>query len=330
VGEVTVTVKNIEVAEKDDAAHWYSNAPESILQLGSLFSSTLKMGVPIRFLYHHQDATSQPIILRVEGINDSDEVARVLITPGDSKPDKNPVRAGMTAARQYMNYLSTRSGEVVIVPPHTTFPISVRRLSPGETCSGLCNLRLLSGPSELQVRTDALPPFEFVGSWVDASLSSSPWREVGTHPINDYDRASYEPSQHVYPQPYKDERFQYRVGERFGFLTIGQKPLSGEDHTTNLDGNFGVIYRIHASIENPTETATDVDLVFEANAGYTGGLFLIDGALVQTALLSPKGVTKLARFHLPRGGKRFIDIVTIPLSGGSYPATLFLRPAAAQ
>ena len=327
VGNVRITIRNIVIPSLDDSELWYSNAPESVHNVGSLFSSFLKPNAPVRLLYHHVNASTLPLILRVEAVNDSDDAARVLITPGDSKPDKNPVRAGMTAARQYLALLSSQSGEVVSLPPHSTFPISIRLLSPKETMSGLCDLRLLDGPPEVQIRTDALPAFDLVGSWYNASLSSTPWREAGTHPINDYDRSSYEPSLHIYPNPYKLERMDYTVGGRSGFLLLGQKPIPGSDHTTNLDGNFGVIYRITASIKNPFPEAGDVDLVFEASAGYMGGIFLVDGKMIQTPLLSPKGEARLGRYHMSVGSSRTIEILTLPVSGGSYPATLFLRPA---
>ncbi len=90
----------------------------------------------------------------------------------------------------------------------------------------------------------------------------------------------------------------YTVGRRYGFLLLGQKPISGEDHTNNLDGNFGVFSQIKAKIQNPTSTSTDVDLMFEASAGYMGGIFIIDGKLVQTRLLNPKSSIRLARFHI--------------------------------
>jgi hypothetical protein len=325
-GNVTVTVRNIGVANAPDSSLWYSNTPEAVRQVGPLFSASLKRGLPVRFLYHHIDMATQPLILRVEAINDSDQPAKISIVPGDSKPDVNPVRAGLTAAREYLKAWKSDSGEVLSIPPHSTLPISIRRISPKETVSGLCGLRLLEGPDELQVRADALPAFELSGSWYDASLSSTPWRETGAHPINDYDRAVTEPSQHIYPNPYMDERMDYSVGGRYGFLLVGQKPISGEDHTNNLDGNFGVIYKIKATLSNPTQVPTDVDLVFEASAGYMGGLFLVDGSLIQTPLLGPKSVARLERYHLGAGSTRTVEIVTLPVSGGSYPATLSLRP----
>lgn len=327
VGDVRITIRNVVIPALEDTELWYSNAPESVHNVGSLFSSFLKHNAPVRLLYHHVNASTLPLIIRVEAVNDTDEAAEILITPGDSKPDKNPVRAGMTAAHQYLALLSSQSGEVISLPPHSTFPISIRLLSPKETMSGLCNLRLLDGPPEVQIRTDALPAFDLVGSWYNASLSSTPWREAGTHPINDYDRSSYEPSLHIYPNPYKSERMDYTVGGRSGFLLLGQKPISGTDHTTNLDGNFGVIYRIKATLKNPLPEPGDVDLVFEASAGYMGGIFLVDGKMVQTPLLSPKGEARLGRYHMSVGSSRTIEIITLPVSGGSYPATLFLRPA---
>lgn len=329
-GNVTVTVRNARIGRTPDTALWYSNSPESVYQVGPLFSSFLKREKPVRLLYHHVDMSSQPMILRVEAINDSDVPAKVMVIPGDTKPDLNPVRAGLTAAFEYLSLWQFNSGDVIQLPPHSTFPISIHRVIPKETVSGLCTLRLLEGPDELQVRTDALPGFELQGTWYDASFSSTPWRETGTHAINDYDRALSEPSLHIYPNPYKEERMEYQVGGRFGFLLIGQKPISGEDHTNNLDGNFGVIYKIKANMSNPSGQPTDVELVFEASAGYMGGLFFVDGKLSRTHLLGPKSEERIARFHLDAGASRTVDIVTLPVSGGSYPATLFLRPLPAN
>ena len=144
--------------------------------------------------------------------------------------------------------------------------------------------------------------------------------------MNDYDRAPYEPSQHVFPSPYRDEAVAYRVGDRFGVCRLGQKPLSSQDDQQRLDGNFGVIYRIRASISNPTALPTDVEVMFEASAGYSGGLFIVNGDFVSTPILQPKDETRIGKFHLSPGAKQSFLITTLPLSGGSYPATITLRP----
>jgi hypothetical protein len=264
--------------------------------------------------------------VRVQVVNDNDEDAQIALMPGDCSPDKNPVRAGLKAALQYFRAWTTASGEVVTVPAHSTIPISLRRLSIGETTSGLCGLRLLSGPKAVLLRTDAWPPFPLEPNWQGALVSSTPWRVVGSHPINDFDRAPYQASLHIYPNPYRAEEVQYTVGGRYGFVRIGQKPIARQDKTSQLDGNFGVIYNIEANVENKTSESTEIEVVFESSAGYSGGIFYVDGQVVETPLMQPKAETRIAHFRIEPGTNKRFAIVTLPLSGSSYPSTITIRP----
>jgi hypothetical protein len=325
-GVVSVKVKNLPLSRKQDAELWYSNNPEVVNRAMPLFSASLRTDTPARLLYHHINSATQPLYIRVQVVNLSDQPAKVVVIPGDSKPDRNPVRAGMTAADQYFRAWMVGSGEVISIPARSTLPISLRRLSPGDTASGLCGLRLVSGPESVLVRTDAWPPFNLDPAWQAAIESSTPWREVGCPPINDFDRAPYEISEHVYPNPHKSEEMSYEVGGRYGYMRIGQRPILRQDSGSRLDGNFGVIYNIKASVQNPTDEATDVEVVFESSAGYSGGLFIVNGTLMRTPLMQPKTESQLARFRLNPGASRHFDITTIPLSGSSYPATITIRP----
>jgi hypothetical protein len=325
-GTVEVTVKNASLDPYTDDDLWYSNNPETVRTPGPLFSDSLKAGGSARLLYHHMNGTMQDMFVRVEAINDSDEPVRLEIIPGDSKPDRDPVRAGMTAADQFMQNWIYSSGEIVTIPAQSAMPISLRRLSPGETASGLCSLRQLDGRSGLLVRTDAFPPLPLDEKWVSALFSSTPWHEVGTHPINQFDRTPCEASPLVYPNPYREDTMSYEVGGRFGFLRIGQKPLERQDDDGVLDGNFGVIYNLTANISNPTNDPIDVEVAYEASAGYAGGLFVVNGSYVKTKLLAPKQVARIARYHLAPGGMEKLNITTIPISGSSYPSTIMIRP----
>ncbi|RYG49697.1 hypothetical protein EON79_00490 [bacterium] len=326
VGTADVVVRNVGVGSRKDAELWYCNEPENIRQAGPLFSAALHKETPVRMLYHHINDSAYPLYLRVQVVNDSDTAARVMVIPGDSDPDKNPVRAGLKAAAQYFRALGAYSGEIVTIPARSTMPISLRRLAPQETASGLCMLRLIDGPNQLLVRTDAWPPFQLDRRWSAAIDSPTPWREVGTNPINDYDRAPSELSPHIYPDPFKDETVRYEVGGRYGFVRIGQRPISRSDKTKKLDGNFGVIYNIKADVENKTPDSTEIEVIFEASAGYSGALFVVDGTFVETPLLQPKAEYRIARFRLQPGESKKLDIFTIPLSGSSYPATVTVRP----
>jgi hypothetical protein len=323
---VNVLVRNLGIVARKDAELWYSNDPENVKQAGPLFSSELRANTPIRLLYHHINASTSPLFIRVQVVNDSDEEAQIALMPGDCNPDKNPVRAGLKAALQYFQAWTTASGEVVTIPPRSTIPLSLRRLGVGDTMSGLCGLRLISGPRTVLLRTDAWPPFRLEPSWAPALVSSAPWREVGAHPINDFDRAPFQPSLHVYPNPYRVEEVQYTVGGRYGFVRIGQKPIARQDRTSQLDGNFGVIYNIRASVDNRTTQSTEVEVVFESSAGYSGGIFYVDGQVVETPLMQPKAESRIARFRIEPGATRRFEIVTLPLSGSSYPSTITIRP----
>lgn len=326
-GTVNVVVRNAALPRANETELWYSNQPERVLRPGPLFSARLAARKTARLLYHHVNDASQPMFFRIQAVNDSDTPARVVLIPGESDPDRNPVRAGMSAANQFVKNWLPGSAEVITIPPRSTLPLSLRRVSPGETVSGLCSIGLLDGPGHLLVRSDAWPPFPLERKWQNAIVTSAPWREVGSVPINAFDRAPFEVSTQIFPNPFKTEEVQYEVGGRYGFVRIGQRPISSHDQTAALDGNFGVIYNIKARVQNPTDEITNVEVVFEASAGYTGGLFVLNGKLLQTPLLQPKEESRIMFFRMDPGTKRSFDLMTLPVSGCSYPATITIRPA---
>ena len=325
-GVVSVRVKNVPLPRIQDESLWYSNDPETVRAPGHLFASTVKKGAAARLLYHHMNGTMNTMFLRVQAVNEGDVPARVALTPGDSAPNRNPVTAGLEAGSQYVKGFVTGSAEILTIPPHGSMPICLRRLGQNETGSGLCSIRLLDGPDSLLVRTDAFPPFALDERWTAALFSSTPWREVGSSRMTDYDRAPMEASLHIYPVPYKTESVDYQVGGRFGFVRLGQRPIQRQDSGGGLDGNFGVLYTIKARLENPTATAQDVEIMFEASAGYASGLFVVNGKTVTIPQLSPKTEGQVMRLRLAPGQVQSFDILTLPLSGSAYPATLTIRP----
>lgn len=325
-GQVTVVVRNVGPVFGQESELWYCNHPESIVRTGHLFAAELKRGRSTRMLYHHINESRAPMYLRVQAVNESDEPAQLLILPGDSDPDPNPVRAGLRAAAQFFRNWNARSGEVVTIPPKSSVPISFRRMGLKDTVSGLAGLRLLSGPEQLIVRTDALPLLDVESKWRDATNTTTPWRFTGANPNNGVDLSPFTLSPHVYPEPFKTAEIRYEYGKRYGFFRIGERPIPGQQNDRSLDGNFGVIYRIRAEISNPTNEVADIEVVFEASAGYSGALFTINGALKETRLLQPKAEYRIERVRLQPGETRRIDLVTIPLSGSSYPSLISVRP----
>lgn len=326
VGYINVSVKNVAIPRQPDGELWYCNDPEVVRSSRNLFAGDLRKGVPARLLYHHVNGTSVPLYIRIQAINDTDEPARLLLIPGDAAAVGNPVKAGADAADLYLRSWVSDSREVITLPPRMSIPISLRQIQPGQTASGLCGISLLDGPDEILVRADSWPPFRLDDRWKAAVSNSAPWRAVGANPINGFDTAGYQRSTLIFPNPYKSVSLNYRVGGRHGFVRIGQQPIARPEFGLNLDGNFGVIYSIATKLENPTAAATDVEIVFEASAGYSAGVFWMGGAVVKTPLLFPRQTARIAKVHLEPGASKVLTITTLPLSGSSYPATITARP----
>lgn len=326
-GYVNVTVKNALIGYRGETELWYSNDPEPVKKPMRLFAAGLETGKPVRMLYHHLNRSGSTMIMNVEAINNTKTPARVLIIPGDADPDQNPVAAGFSAADRFVRSWSKYSGEIVDVPPFSILPISLRRMRRNDTVSGLCYLRLLEGgPERLIVRAETRRPSVMEPRWKAAMASATPWRIAGCKRIGDLDTVPMPDAVHIYPNPFKEEEVAYSVGGPYGFVRIGQTPIARQDNHGSLDGNFGVMYTIVASLKNRTAVPTEVEVVYEASAGYGGAVFLIDGTVRRTPVLKPKEETRLSHFILEPNSSKSLKIMTVPLSGSAYPCTLTIRP----
>jgi hypothetical protein len=325
-GVVNVLLRNTPISIDPEDELWYCNYPENLTKHGQIFGARLKAGKPARMLYHHINEMGKGLLFHAQVVNDSTSTARVLLIPGDSPIDKNPVYAGIVAADRFMRNWIQSSGEVLTIPPRSSVPLSFRRLGPKDTVSGLVYLNLIDGPDQVTVRADVKPTFQAEGRWASALASNYPWRELGPQPARQVDLEEVILSEHIYPQPFRNVDVNYEVGGRHGFVRIGQQPIARQDGKSNLSGNFGVIYTIRARLENQTSLATDVEVVFESSAGYSGALFVVNGQVVRTPLMQPKDELRILRLRLESGESRQFTMQTIPLSGSSYPATLAIRP----
>jgi len=325
-GIVTIKVHNLDLPPKRETELWFSDNPEKLEGVGPLFASKLSSDAPVRVLFHHINDTKDLLFLKLQAVNDSDQAAQLVVTPGGSPPDMNPVRAGIRAADEFVRGWQTNSGEVVNLPPHTSLPIALRSLAPQQTESGLCALRLLpGGPDSLLIREDVSPPFPVPGRWGEAVAWSAPWRAVGATKILDWHLPPSPDTQEIYPNPYQEVEATYAAGSKATFIRIGEEALAARDATRHLDGDYGVVYNVHAVMNNPNAVPEDVEFVFEASGGYSGALVVLDGLVLQTPLLQPHCEYRLRKYHLLPGESKEIRFSTVPLSGSSYPCTFDLR-----
>jgi hypothetical protein len=323
-GTASVTVRNLGLENRKEAELWYSNSPESVKRPGVLYGGELRRERPVRFLFHHVNDSGRPLTADVRLVNLADEPARLIVTPGEATPDKNPVLAGAEAGDEFLRNWIFGSGEVVWLPAHAWVPLSLRRLSPGETTSGLFMLRLLEGgPARVYVSVVARDPVQEDSE----EASNAPWRRMRPQRLGAADGRRPQLNAHVYPNPFMAETVHYVVGGKEGFVYVGEQPIARADGRSKLDGNFGVVYTIDAEIKNPTPTPVPVEIVFQASTGYCGGMFVVDGKFVRSPIQQPAGGYRIWKETLQPGASASCRIVTVPFAGSCYPVTLTVRTA---
>ncbi|HRI42860.1 MAG TPA: hypothetical protein PLL78_02115 [Fimbriimonadaceae bacterium] len=326
-GTISVRVSNSTLAHRKETELWYCNDPENVMGPGNLFAAELKEQSPARMLYHHTNASSEPLVVQVLATNIYDTPLKLVIIPGDGVPHKDPVRVGLEAGERFVRNWLSGSGEIITIPPRSSIPIAMRRIAPAETMSGLCYLRLLQGSaSKMLIRTDAVDPRFMDAGWATATNLATPWSKAGPRRIGE--AAILPPlTNHIYPHPFKVVESTYEVGGRFAFVWVGQKPIPSSDGDLHLDGNFGVLYTLKLKMTNPTDRATNVEVVFEASAGYSGAVFVVNNQLQRAPVIQSKAEYVVRKMTLPAGGSQDLTLMTVPLSGSSYPALFTVRQA---
>lgn len=325
-GNVSVTVLNAGVRHEKEELLWYSNNPENLLEEGPLYFGELTTGVPVRLLAHHYNKTSQPMFVQYVLVNDQDVAAKVSVVSGDAVPAKDPTKVGFQAGNEFFKHWLSSSAEVVTVPPKSVVPLFLRRIAPLDTMSGLASLDLVGdGASRLKVVAVARWAQDVPDYWRAFEKMPYPWQWVRPMPLAEFDVPVDGVVKDVYLNPFKAVEFDYQHGGRFAFIRVGQHAIDAQNGGQPLLGNFGVHYRIEGKMSNPTSQPQKVEVLFEASAGYSGAVFLVNGRYVDV-LLQSKQTVKLLEETLAPGQVRSVRIDTIPLSGAHYPATITVRP----
>ena len=84
-------------------------------------------------------------------------------------------------------------------------------------------------------------------------------------------------------------------------------------------------YDINVRVENPTTETKKIRVLFEPSAGLASGVFIIDGIMVSAKYAKPPSEVPLASYNLKPGEIRNVKIMTVPVAGSNYPATLVVR-----
>jgi len=129
-----------------------------------------------------------------------------------------------------------------------------------------------------------------------------------------------------YPQPYREIKSRYVVGQDWTFITIGDQPAAGLVVGDVLEGSYGVLYDIDLELKNESGDTAQVVILLEPAGGPARGALLVDGRPVETTLLRNNGEGAVARYTLAPGEVRRVDIQTMPQGGSYYPVRLVARP----
>lgn len=306
----TIEVKNIQMEPESVDQLFYSNNPERILKYQTLYAGKLETDKPTRILYHHQNMMGKRVHFIVEIINPNPTPAKLRVFGATSDPSIDTVVVGYQAG---VGFVKDQMGNISViesVPPESRLVLVSDFLKHEQTISGILQMRQLEG-MPVYVRVTAAEPG--VDNVSKGTIASAPKMLM------------LQMSDHIYTSPVKTLNANYMVGQRWAFVPIGKHALQDTTSQKTLYGNYGVTYDINIKVENPTDQIKKVNVVFEATAGLSSGVFIIDGKFVAVKYVQSLKEVTLASYSLDPGEVRNIKVITIPLGGSSYPANLVVR-----
>lgn len=310
---VLVRLENVPLKEEDTAYLMVSNRPENVTRSGILFSESFPDQRPIRLLYHHKNGTKSHLFLAVKVHNPSPSPTRIHVIGAQAGPYENELQVGHVSAYQFLDSYKAFEGKVITIPPQGSHFLVYEKIFPSEVLTGIVQMKLLDGSGgesteHPQVTVEAREK----NILEDPSLA----------PL---DSPGKKHAKGIFPSPDLYLEKEFRVGEPFTFIPIGKFPLS-ELYTQEPNyGNYGVLYKIKVTMDNPTDSQATVRIVFVPTAGVAGGTFIINEQIIRAPLTAPFKEVTLARYVLEPGESRSVVIFTLPQGGSFYPVNLVIR-----
>ena len=305
-----VTVRNIPMPRAEASQIFYSNDPERLLKYQVLFAGKLEQSKPTRVLFHHQNAMGKSAHFIVDIINPSITPVKVKISRAVSQPLVDTLVVGYKASLAFLKDDLADVATIETIPPESRLVVVSDMLGHLDTTSGILQITQVDAGQAYVRIADYPPGLDDVAA---GDIAAAPNPLVLTM------------SDHVYPTPVKKITADYEVGKRWAFIPIGKAAISDASSQKLLLGNYGVTYNIDVKVANPTNTTKKVTVAFDPSAGLASGVFNIDGEFVSTKYVKPPDEFSLKTYQLRPGEERHVRIVTVPVAGSNYPATLIVR-----
>lgn len=309
-GKSQVDISNVAMPHEEVKQLFYSNDPENFKKYQVLFAGMIEKDKASRLLFHHQNGMGKRAHFLVDLINSGSEPATYRIFRGISDPLVDTVLVGYKACFQFLKDYAGEVSMIETVPPHSRLVLVSDILANDITTSGIMEIRQISGEASY-LRVTTLPPG--MDNVLAGDIASAP------NPV------VLNISEHIYPIPVKSLVEEYTIGQRWAFIPIGKHAVTDATAQRRLYGNYGVTYTINVKVTNPTQQTKKVTVAFDPTAGLASGVFMIDGAFYATKYASPPDEVPLVSYQLQPGQTKNITVITIPVAGSNYPATLVVR-----
>ena len=236
--------------------------------------------------------------------------AKIRVFRGIANPSKDTIVIGHTAGCAFMKDRANDVSVVETIPPQSRLVLVSNMLGHKDTASGIMELRQMDGESAY-LRVVAAEPY--VDNVSEGTIARAP------------DATFLRLSDAIYPTPIKTVDYEYTVGSRWAFVPLGKHALTDSSQQKKLYGNYGVTYNINVRVSNPTDEPKKISFVFDPTAGPASAAFFIDGKFVSVKYAQPPSEITLRWFMLNPGETRDCRVVTVPLAGSNYPATLIVK-----
>lgn len=280
---------------------YMSNSPERVKGPQRLFEGPIEPVKPVRLMLHHLNDTKRKILYSVKLANPGNMNAAIYVQGASGGPDPHETALGFALGKRFISVLQQGKGMGLVIPPQSQAILWRQVARPGEVVSLLDNLEATGEGMVLTV--DAL--------WADGYGSEAD-RIENTHP------------ELVFSYPEIDEEVVHHTMSSWQYINLGRLPPESGANQHHIRGNFGGIETFHIKFENDDEVDRKIWIKFDPAAGYAGGLFLIDGKLLEVRPTATREETVIYRDLLGPGGKRSMEIQSLTLPGSNYPAKLIV------
>lgn len=284
-----------------------SDHPEDVDRTGMLFSGGLTRLKPVRLQYYHLGSLEghDPNI-RLFLTNPSSESAQIYMRRAAGVPSEEYVDTGHGNNVDWLNRERANEGEFLEIPGQTTVVIHRQPMPLAKVVSGTVEMTLTEGT-----------PLVF--NLVSACDSEA---DIG---LNNLLKESDVHSRGFYPVATQRVIRAYRCGEPELRIAVGALRQATFSGVRELRGDYGVVYDLQLTLENPFQERRKVQLVFNPRGGDATATILLDDELLEVRRTEAFKEVLVQEIWLEPTEKRELRLKTIPEGASSYPIRIVVR-----